>query len=145
MVPLWATEGAADMPSPSCGAVIYLCGYVFQLYLCRYYEIMYGAGFKKGDTVSLLDTFRRQQELSEAGVANGGAAKAGADADTNMDAHTGVATVGPVPVVKSPRPQFVHRRRQGCGNACPIYGKSRQAHRSPDRCEVRGEGRVAQA
>ena len=25
MVPLWATEGAADMPSPSCGAVIYLC------------------------------------------------------------------------------------------------------------------------
>ena len=28
MVPLWATEGAADMPSPSCGAVIYLCGYV---------------------------------------------------------------------------------------------------------------------
>ncbi len=29
MVPLWATEGAADMPSPSCGAVIYLCGYVF--------------------------------------------------------------------------------------------------------------------
>ena len=32
------------------------------------------------------------QELSEAGVANGGAAKAGADADTNMDVHTGVAT-----------------------------------------------------
>ena len=29
MVPLWATEGAADTPSPSCGAVIYLCGYVF--------------------------------------------------------------------------------------------------------------------
>ena len=29
MVPLWATEEAADTPSPSCGAVIYLCGYVF--------------------------------------------------------------------------------------------------------------------
>ena len=28
MVPRWATEGAADMPSPSCGAVSYLCGYV---------------------------------------------------------------------------------------------------------------------
>ena len=71
--------------------VVLLFTYVV-MYLCRYYEIMYGAGFKKGDTVSLLDTFRRQQELSEAGVANGGAAKAGADADTNMDVHTGVAT-----------------------------------------------------
>ena len=28
MVPLRATEGAADMPSPSCGAVIYCDGHV---------------------------------------------------------------------------------------------------------------------
>ena len=40
MVPLWATEGAADMPSPSCGVVLYLCMWLC-IYLCRYYEIIY--------------------------------------------------------------------------------------------------------
>ena len=92
--------------------VVLLFTYVV-MYLCRYYEIIkYGAGFKKGDTVSLLDTFRRQQELSEAGVANGGAAKAGADADTNMDVHTGVATAMLqtwVPNQSRPADQLKHR------------------------------------
>ena len=60
MVPLRATEGAADMPSPSCGAVIYLCGYVFMWGMRR--DIMQSDthGFKQTGVSAFSFTDRRR-------------------------------------------------------------------------------------
>ena len=49
----------------------------------------------------------------------------------------------PVPVVKSPRPQFVHPRRRGCGNiAVAPSAPPTAADSERDACQIRGGLRV---